>query len=153
MGNDGWDKNIVALAGCAGFFLLFSLFYIFPRSREMARTNQSIESLRTARQEVAAVLPEVSGSALTTPLPQGEVQSWISGQCLAGMVKNLVANDGYLKGQGAKVKLRRLTPQQAAVFLSRLTRVRLEVERMELQDSDGDGRWDMEIQVKVPQVK
>ena len=53
--------------------------------------------------------------------------------------------------KGAQVKLRRLTPEDAAKFMSSLTRVRLVVERMQLQDSDGDGRWDMEINLKVPE--
>jgi hypothetical protein len=43
-----------------------------------------------------------------------------------------------------------MSPQQVSQFLSQLTKVRLVVERMMLQDSDRDGRWDMEIDLRVP---
>lgn len=147
---DKWDKNVVALLACGGFFLLFLLFYIFPRSRQLGTTAESIENLQSIRQEVSLVLPKVAATTSTVPVPQPDVRSWVAGNCLGGIEKKLVVNDGYLNGMGAKVKLRKLSPQEAAVFLSKLTQVRLQIERMELQDSDTDGRWDLDIQVKVP---
>ncbi len=149
---DGMDRNVIALGACAGVFLLFLLVYIFPRSRQLGRTEESIANLSSVRQEVSQILPDVARTAPSKPLPTPDVRSWIAANCLVGIDKNLVANDGYLKGQGAKVRLRRLSPQQAAQFLSQLTRVRLEIERMELQDSDGAGSWDLDIQVRVPQT-
>lgn len=148
---NGMDRNLIALAACAGVFLLFLLIYVFPRSRQLARTEEAIADLKGVRQEVSQVLPEVTRTAPTSPLPTPDVPSWITTNCLAGIDKNVVANDGYLKGSGSKVRLRRLTPPQAAQFLSQLTRVRLEIERMELRDSDGDGHWDLDLQVRVPQ--
>ena len=118
----------------------------------MSEPEDKIQNLHTVRQEVAVLLPEVARTAPTTPLPTPDVRSWVAANALSGMDKNLfLANDGYLQGKGAQVKLRRMSPAQAAQFMSALTRVRLMVERMQLQDSDGDGRWDMEISLKVPQ--
>ena len=146
-----WDKNLVALIGAVVVFLLFLVTYILPRSEKLKETRLAIEELQATRQEVAVLLPEVARTTPTAPLPQPDVRSWIANNSLTGIEKNLVANDGYLQGKGAQVKLRHLTPKQAAGFLSNLTRVRLVVERMQLQDSDGDGHWDMEISLKVPE--
>ncbi len=147
---ESWDKNLVALLVAAVVFVLFLVVYFFPRASQLKQAKNAIEELSGVRQEVSVLLPEVARTVPTTPPPMPDVRSWIAANALSGIEKNLVANDGYLQGQGAQVKLRRLTPDQAARFLSALTRVRLIVERMQLQDSDGDGRWDMEISLKVP---
>lgn len=149
--NESMDKNLLAMVVTAIVFVLFLVSYVMPRSGTLRQTNESIEKLQTVRQEVAVLLPEVARTVPTTPLPEPDVRTWIATNSLAGIEKNLIANDGYLQGQGAQVKLRRLKPEEAAKFLSSLTRVRLVVERMQLQDSDGDGRWDMEINLKVPE--
>jgi type II secretory pathway component PulM len=148
--SESWDKNVIALLATVSVFILFLLIYFFPRTSQLSKTKDSIEELRGVRQEVSVLLPEVARTVATTPEPLPDVRSWIAANALSGIEKNLVANDGYLQGKGAQVKLRRLQPKQAAGFLSSLTRVRLIVERMQLQDSDGDGHWDMEINLKVP---
>ncbi len=145
-----WDRNVVALVGSGVVFVLFLLAYFFPRQNQLQTTRESIKTLNTTRQEVSVLLPLVARTAFTSPIPSPDVRSWIAANALGGLEKNLVANDGYLEGKGAQVKLRRMSPDQAARFLSQLTRVRLVIERMTLQDSDGDGRWDMEINLKVP---
>lgn len=147
------DRNLVALASAGAIFLLFLAAYYLPRVAKLKSTRESIAVQTTVRQDIAVLLPQLAQTAFTTPEPGNNVRSWISAQALRGMEKQLVANDGYLEGKGTKVKLRRLSPQQAAKFLSELTRVRLVIERMTLQDSDGDGRWDMEIDLKVPESK
>jgi type II secretory pathway component PulM len=149
--NESLDKNLVAMAATAIVFVLFLAIYAIPRSSTLRETRNSIDELQTVRQEVAVLLPEVARTVPTTPLPQPDVRTWIANNSLAGIEKNLIANDGYDQGKGAQVKLRRLRPEDAAQFMSNLTRVRLVVERMQLQDSDGDGRWDMEISLKVPE--
>lgn len=146
-----WDKNLVAMLGAVLVFILFIVAYVMPRSNELTKTREAIDELQSTRQEVSVLLPEVARTTPTTPLPQPDVRSWIAANSLVGIEKNLVANDGYNQGLGAQVKLRRLTPEQAAGFLSNLTKVRLVVERMQMQDSDGDGHWDIEISLKVPQ--
>lgn len=139
------------MAATAIVFVLFLAVYVMPRSGTLRQTKTSIEDLQTVRQEVSVLLPEVARTVPTTPMPQPDVRTWIANNSLAGIEKNLIANDGYAEGKGAQVKLRRLKPEDAAKFMSSLTRVRLTVERMQLQDSDGDGRWDMEINLKVPE--
>lgn len=151
MNRETLDKNVIALVATGVVFILFLLVYYVPRSRSLHHTEETITELQTQRQEVALLLPELARTAPRTPLPTPDVRSWIAANCLRGLEKNLVANDGAHKGQGAQVKLRRLTPEQAAQFLSSLTRVRLSVERMQLQDSDTDGHWDLEISLKVPE--
>jgi type II secretory pathway component PulM len=148
---ESWDKNLLAMVVTAIVFVLFLVAYVMPRSGTLNETRSSIEELQTVRQEVAVLLPEVARTVPTTPLPQPDVRTWIANNSLTGIEKNLIANDGYAQGKGAQVKLRRLKPEQAAKFMSNLTRVRLVVERMQLQDSDGDGHWDMEINLKVPE--
>ena len=147
-----WDRNLVSLLVVGLGFAMFLLFYFIPRSRALSQTKTRAQELSEVRQEVSLLLPEVARTAFTTPLPQPNVQSWIANSALKGLKKNVVANDGYDKGQGAQVKLRRLRPGQAAAFLSSLTQVRLVVERMQLEDSDQDGRWDLTIRLKVPKV-
>ena len=147
-----WDKNLVSLLGVGLCFVMFLLFYFVPRSRELSKTRGRVQELKEVQQEVSLPLPEVARTSFTTPLPEPNVQSWIAKSALGGLKKNVVANDGYDNGQGAQVKLRRLRPGQAAGFLSSLTRVRLIVERMQLEDSDQDGRWDLTIRLKVPKV-
>lgn len=147
------DRNVVALVVTGTIFILFVAIYLLPRTAELKRAKESIATLTATRQEVAVLLPQVMQTAFTTPEPADNVRSWVTAEALRGIEKLLVANDGYLEGKGAKVKLRRLSPQQTAAFLSQLTRVRLVVERMNMQDSDGDGRWDIEIDLKVPETK
>lgn len=144
------ERNLTALSATGVVFLLFVLAYLGPRSAELRRLRESIQSLTAVRQEVTLLLPQVQQSAFTLPEPTDNVRSWVSAEALKGIEKQLVANDGYLEGKGAKVKLRRLSPAQAAQFFSQLTRVRLVIERLVMQDSDRDGRWDMEIDVRVP---
>lgn len=149
--NENLDKSVVALTATLVVFLLFVLVYYLPRSSKLAEAKESVQSLQIVRQEVSVLLPEVARTVPTTPIPQPDVRTWVASNALSGLEKKLVANDGYLQGQGAQVKLRRLTPTEAAQFMSSLTRVRLQIERMQLQDSDGDGAWDLEISLKVPQ--
>lgn len=151
MNRESWDPNLVAFTVGGVIFVLFLTVYFLPRSRSVAEHQDRIEKLQSLRQEVTLLLPEVARTVPTTPLPEPDVRSWVTANALSGMEKNLVANDGYLQGKGAQVKLRRLTPDQAAKFISSLTRARLIIERMELQDSDYDGRWDMEISLRVPE--
>ena len=145
-----WDKNLLAMLVGFLVFGLFLLLYFFPRSSSLSKTKDSIEVLQGVRQEVSVLLPEVARTSSLTPLPLPDVRTWVAANTLSGIENNLVANDGYLEGKGAQVKLRRLSPRQAVRFMSSLTRARLVIERMELQDSDGDGRWDMDISLKVP---
>ncbi len=148
------DRNVVALIVTGGLFLLFVAVYLFPRNAEIKASQARAVALMKARQEIALLLPQVAQSAQTAPEPTPNVRAWITSQALKGIdqAKQVSANDGYLGGKGAKVKLRKLTPEQAAKFFSELTRVRLSVERMVLQDSDGDGFWDLEIDLKVPEL-
>ncbi len=148
------DRNLVALLAAGGLFLLFVALYMFPRAAELRRTKESIVTLTKARQEVSLILPQVSQTALTAPEPTPNVRAWITAQAFKGLdqAKQVSVNDSYLEGKGAKIKLRKLKPDQAARFLAQLTQVRLVVERMVLQDSDSDGNWDLEIDVKVPQL-
>ena len=148
--SDSLDRNLVALIATIGVFLLFLLVYFFPRTNSLNKTREAIEDLEGVRQEVSVLLPEVARTSPVTPIPEPDVRSWVSANALTGIEKNMVANDSYLEGKGAQIKLRRLTPEQASKFLSSITRVRLVVERMQLEDGDKDGRWDLEINLKVP---
>ncbi len=148
-----WDRNLVAVATFGVVFLLFVLTYFLPRLAKIEETRTSIEKLRSSRQEVSILLPQVARTAFTTPVPDPDVRTWVANNALSGLEQNLVVNDGYLQGQGAQVKLRRMQPSQAARFMSNLTRVRLVIEKMDLQDSDMDGRWDLDISLKVPEAR
>lgn len=144
------DRNLVALAAAGGIFVLFLAAYYVPRMAQLRASREALRSLTSTRQEVSILLPQVAETMSTAPEPAENVRAWLSTEALKGIEKQATA-DGYAEGSGAKVKLRRLTAQQAAKFLSQLTKAKLVVERMQLQDSDGDGRWDMEIDVRVPQ--
>ncbi len=148
------DRNLVALVSTVGVFFLFVAVYMLPRAAELKKTRESITALTKTRQEVALIIPQVARTALTTPEPTPNVRAWITAQAFRGLdqTKQVSVNDSYLEGKGAKVKLRKLKPDQAARFLAQLTRVRRVVERMVLLDADGDGFWDLEIDVKVPQL-
>ncbi len=144
------DRNLVALTAVGGVFILFLLAYFLPRANQLKQAQSNLRALTTTRQEVALLLPQVAQTAYTTQEPADNVRSWIAAEALKGLEKQVKANDGVLEGKGAKVQLRKLTPQQAAKFLSQLTKVRLVVDRMSLLDADRDGNWDMEIDVQVP---
>lgn len=148
------DRNLAALSLTFSLFLLFLIAYYLPRSAKLNSTLQQNATLSQTRQEVALLLPQLALTSPTAPPPSGKVSAFISTDALPGLdpTKQVAANDSYLDGKGAKVKLRRLTPEQAAQFLAKLTKVRLIVERMQLQDSDGDGLWDIDIDLKVPEV-
>lgn len=147
------DRNLVALTAVGVIFLLFLVAYFLPRSNQLKRTQDNLRTLTTTRQEVALLLPQVAQTAYTTQEPADNVRSWVAAEALRGLEKQVKANDGVLDGKGAKVQLRKLTPQQAAKFLSQLTKVRLVVDRMSLLDADRDGNWDMEIDLQVPVAK
>lgn len=149
----GKDRNLVALVSAGVIFLLFLAGYYLPRQARLRQDREALKALATTRQEVALLLPQLAQTAFTTPEPADNVRSWVAAEALKGIEQQMERNDGYLEGKGAQVKLRRLTPQQASNFLSQLTKVRLVVERMTLQDSDRDGRWDMDIDLKVPGQK
>lgn len=151
MTRENLDKNLAAFIAMILAFVLFLMVYYLPRNRSLHTTQETIRNLQGIQQEVSVLLPEVARTAPTAPMPTPDVRSWVANNALVGFEKNLVANDGYLKGQGAQVKLRRLSPEQAGQFLSSLTRVRLIVDRMQLQDLDSDGSWDIEISLKVPE--
>ena len=94
--------------------------------------------------------PARIGLRRPAPDPQPNVAGWLTRHALAGLENHLDANNPYKEGSGAQLKLRSLQADQVARFLSTLRQVNLVVDRLYLQDRDGNGRWDMEIYVEVP---
>lgn len=148
----GKDRNLIVYGLILLFVAIYLLVYYFPRTSKLSTLEEANTALLGERQELAVLLPQLASTAPTVADPSGKVAAFISSEAVRDLneTKQVVANDSYLEGKGAKVKLRRLKPDQVASFLASLTKIRLVVERMQLQDSDGDGLWDLDIDLKVP---
>ncbi len=135
--------------------LVFVYGYAVPRHRSNQALAQEIQQLEQVRGQLLALLPEVEKLHQKVPDPPSsddrpDLRSWIAQNALIGLEKNLISNDSYAQGAGASVKLRKLSPAQTVRFFGELTRVNLMLERLDLNDWDGDGRWDIELMVRVP---
>lgn len=145
------EVNPLLLLGVGlAVFVLFLLVYALPRYRANRQLADEINKLEKARSEIALLLPERNRLQRNLPEPTPDVRSWIAANALSGLEKNLVKNNSGGGGTGADVQLRKLAPQQVAQFFSQLTLVDLIFERLVMEDFDGDGRWDVEVFVKVP---
>lgn len=138
--------------------LVFIYGYALPRKHSVEALEQEIVGLESARGDLAKLLPEVSRLRQRVPNPPSadqkiDLRSWIAKNALTGLEKNLTSNDTFAQGAGAAVKLRKMSPAQVVRFMGELTRVNLMLERLVLNDWDGDGRWDLELMVKVPTSK
>ena len=67
------------------------------------------------------------------------------------MEKHLDSNNPYKDGLGSQLKLRNIDKQQIIDLFDKINKVNLIITSLKLEDADGDGRWNVEMMVEVPQ--
>ncbi|MBI3928599.1 MAG: hypothetical protein HY319_23875 [Armatimonadetes bacterium] len=144
-------RTLIAAALSLLVVVLFVFAYLLPRLGHNRELATEIQSLEEGRGELSTLLSQVDPASRSLPPPQPDVPSWIAANTLTGMERKLVSNDPFRKGQGAQVRLRNVPPEQVAGFLNRLVQVRLQVLRLLLQDWDGNGKWEVEVFLAVPE--
>ena len=59
-------------------------------------------------------------------------------------------NNPYKNSQGVQVKLRGITAEQITEILDSMRPVNLIIKKFQLEDNNGDGKWNLEFMVEVP---
>lgn len=148
------DKKInqhLYLILAALFVLLWMFAYAVPRMSDTKRLQQESADLIQERRSITNALAAYAELPVPPPLPTPNTVSWISKNALKGLDNHLECNNPYSNGKGAQVKLRAIKADQASAFLSELRTVNLMIKSIKLEDTDGDGRWNLEVMVEAPQ--
>ena len=145
------QRRQVITAGSAVFTILFLLFYVLPRQRQMAAAEKEIAAIREAQGTAAHLIPEaVEQAGPISPNPTLPVSGWLTTHVLNGLEKRLSKNDPYRSGQGTILELRALKPMEVSSLLSQMTQVNLLVKGLAISDFNGRGVWDVKTSVEMP---
>ena len=74
----------------------------------------------------------------------------MSTSVLKNLEKNVESNNPYKNSQGVQVKLRSVTAEQITELLDSMRATNVIIKSFSLDDSDGNGRWNLEFMVEVP---
>ena len=145
------DSKQALYAGILAFIVLIWVFaYALPRWRSISALEQESQGYAKERQSIANSLATLQRSHSDLQDPQPNTVSWINKNALRGLEKNLDSNNPYGEGKGAQLKLRKVSADSIVQLVKKLGTVNLVIKSFKLEDSDGDGYWNIELMVEVP---
>ena len=95
-------------------------------------------------------MQDFSRSKNSKAVPNPNTASWMSTSVLKNLEKNVESNNPYKNSQGVQVKLRSVTAEQITELLDSMRATNVIIKSFSLDDSDGNGRWNLEFMVEVP---
>lgn len=147
------DKNsqqALYAAILAVIVLLWALVYAVPRWKAIGALERESQGYAKERQNIANSLAALQRSRSDLEAPQPNAVAWIAAHALEGLDRNVECNNPYKNGQGAQLKLRKITASDIDNLLRQLSTVSFVITSFKLEDSDGDGFWNLELMVEVP---
>lgn len=130
---------------------LWTFVYALPRLSQVHTLEQESQGYARQRQEIANALAAYQRSRSDLPAPDPNTVSWLAANALTGLEKNLDSNNPYKDGKGSELKLRNIDGEQVAALFEKLNKVNLIITSLKMEDADGNGRWNVEMMVEVPQ--
>lgn len=130
---------------------LWVFVYAIPRLSQVHALEQESLGYVRQRQEIANALAAYQRSRTDLPAPEPNTVSWLAAHALTGLEKHLDSNNPYKDGLGSQLKLRNIDKQQIIGLFDNINKVNLIITSLKLEDADGDGRWNVEMMVEVPQ--
>lgn len=148
--NEKTSRQALYFVGLAVVVVLWTLIYALPRLNNIRTLEAESQGYMRQRQEIANSLAALERSRNDLPAPTPSTVSWLASHALKGLEKHLEGNNPYGNGLGSELKLRNIDAKQITKLFKTLGTVNLIVKSARLDDSDGDGRWNLEMMVEVP---
>lgn len=148
--NQQISKKVIFIIILALTALLWLFVYALPRLDGISSAEQRAEGLRRERSSIVRSLQDFADSNYERPNPSPNTSAWMSSHALKGLDKNIEANAPYKNSQGVQIKLRAVTAKDITEILDSMRSVNLIIKSFKLDDSDGDGKWNLEFMAEVP---
>ncbi|MGM9992701.1 MAG: hypothetical protein ACI376_07675 [Candidatus Bruticola sp.] len=130
--------------------LLWGIFYALPRYKSTSAAEARAASLRSERKSITRAMQAFSRSKSSKKAPNPNTATWINTSILKNLEKNVESNNPYKNSQGVQLKLRSVTAEQITDMLDSMRSANVIIKSFKLDDSDGNGRWNLELMVEVP---
>lgn len=148
--NQNVSKQLLFIVILLLVALLWALFYAVPRYKAISATEARVARLRLERKGIIQAMQDFSRSKNSKAVPNPNTASWMSTSVLKNLEKNVESNNPYKNSQGVQVKLRSVTAEQITELLDSMRATNVIIKSFSLDDSDGNGRWNLEFMVEVP---
>lgn len=148
--NQNVSKQLLFIVILLLVALLWALFYAVPSYKAISATEARVARLRLERKGITQAMQDFSRSKNSKAVPNPNTASWMSTSVLKNLEKNVESNNPYKNSQGVQVKLRSVTAEQITELLDSMRATNVIIKSFSLDDSDGNGRWNLEFMVEVP---
>ena len=148
--NQNFSKQLLFIVILLLVALLWALFYAMPRYKAISATEARVSRLRLERKGITQAMQDFSRSKNSKAVPNPNTASWMNTSVLKNLEKNVESNNPYKNSQGVQVKLRSVTAEQITELLDSMRTTNVIIKSFSLDDSDGNGRWNLAFMVEVP---
>lgn len=148
--NQNVSKQLLFIVILALVALLWAIFYAVPRYKTIGETESKVSRLRLERKGITQAMQDFSRSKSSKAVPNPNTAAWMNTSVLKNLEKNVESNNPYKNSQGVQVKLRSVTAEQITELLDSMRTTNVVIKSFNLDDSDGNGRWNLEFMVEVP---
>lgn len=148
--NQNLSKQLLFLVALALLALVWAVSYAIPRYKAIGETEARVARLRSERNGITQAMQDFSRSKSSKAAPNPNTAAWMNTSVLKSLEKNVESNNPYKNSQGVQVKLRSVTAEQITELLDAMRTTNVVVKSFNLDDSDGNGRWNLEFMVEVP---
>lgn len=148
--NQNLSKQLLFLVALALLALVWAVSYAIPRYKAIGKTEARVARLRSERNGITQAMQDFSRSKSSKAAPNPNTAAWMNTSVLKSLEKNVESNNPYKNSQGVQVKLRSVTAEQITELLDAMRTTNVVVKSFNLDDSDGNGRWNLEFMVEVP---
>mgnify|MGYP004455533329 CR=1 FL=1 len=148
--NQNLSKQLLFLVALALLALVWAISYAIPRYKAIGKTEARVARLRSERNGITQAMQDFSRSKSSKAAPNPNTAAWMNTSVLKSLEKNVESNNPYKNSQGVQVKLRSVTAEQITELLDAMRTTNVVVKSFNLDDSDGNGRWNLEFMVEVP---
>ncbi|MGM9999307.1 MAG: hypothetical protein ACI38Q_07985 [Candidatus Bruticola sp.] len=148
--NQNVSRQLLFAASLIVVALLWGFIYALPRYKSTAAAETRATGLRAERKGITRAMQDFSRSKSSKTAPSPNTAAWMSTSILKKLEKNVESNNPYKNSQGVQLKLRSVTAGQITDMLDSMRSVNVVIKSFKLDDSDGNGRWNLELMVEVP---
>ncbi|MBQ7529673.1 hypothetical protein IJT10_07200 [bacterium] len=148
--NPNTSKQLLFVLSLIAIILMWSLLYAVPRYKSTGELEARSIKLRSERANITQAIEDFVDSNYDKPAPTPNAMSWLTSHTLQGLDKQIEMNNPYKNSQGVQVKLRGITAEQITEILDSMRPVNLIIKKFQLEDNNGDGKWNLEFMVEVP---
>lgn len=148
--NPNTSKQMLFILSLVAVIVLWVFLYALPRYKSIDELETRSAKLHSERANITQAIEDFVNSDYDKPAPTPNAMSWLTSHTLKGLDKQIEMNNPYKNSQGVQVKLRGVTAEQITEILDSMRSVSLVLKTFKLEDSNGDGKWNLEFMVEVP---